>query len=531
MSRLLKSSGSVAAATLISRVLGMVRETVFAGFMGVGPVADAFYFALTVPNLFRRLLGEGALTAAFIPIFKEKEHSAADPREVWRATSAVVTGVALITAALSILVALTLTVAVNWIPMGSRWELVARLLRVMFPYVALACLAAVFIGVLNARGRFFLPALGTSVLNVVLIASVFLLAPLFGRRRSEQVFGLAVGVLVAGVCQAAIQLPALWREGFRLRWTPPWSDPTVRQVARRMAPATIGVAAYQLNVAVTQLMAYHQGESIVSAFNYAVRLMELPQGVIGVSLATYLLTELSGAAAAKDYATFRASLKEGLLQLLFINALATAILLALAAPMIRLLFQHGAFTASDTPEAAFALRCLAPGLIAFSLNNILARAFYALGDTRTPMRISVFCLGVNLVLATLLLPMLRQGGMGLANTVSGVVNSGLLAYALKRALPRFSFRAMAPNALRVAAAAVAAAVTATLVNAAWDRSVGFNHLPARFAGVFLPIVAASVVFFGLAWMWKLPQAQDLAALATRRQRRSPNRAEPESLSP
>jgi len=162
--------------------------------------------------------------------------------------------------------------------MGEQTDLIVRLMRVMFPYFLFVCVAAVFIGILNARGHYFMPAIGASLLNVVMIASVFLIAPAFGERLDTQVFGLAVGVLVAGFLQAAFQYPTLHREGFRFKWVNPIGDPTVREVVRRMAPATLGVAAYQFNVVLTSTLAVNEARNIVSSFNYAVRLMELPRG-------------------------------------------------------------------------------------------------------------------------------------------------------------------------------------------------------------------------------------------------------------
>ena len=273
-----------------------------------------------------------------------------------------------------------------------RTELMLRLLRLMFPYMLLICLTAVFMGMLNARGHFFIPAIGSLVMNVVMIASVFLLAPRFGGTLQTQIFALAVGVLVAGTAQAAFQLPTLRAEGFRFHWVTPWGDPTVKQVMRKMIPGTVGVAAFQLNVVLTLGVAYWIDPSMVASFNYAVRLMELPQGVFGISLATYLLPTLSGLAAEKKLDEFRSTLNHGLDHLVFVNLLASLLLFLLAAPIFRLLFERGQFGPADTQGVSFALMCLAPGLVAFSMVNILARSFYALGDTKTPMKISIFCL-------------------------------------------------------------------------------------------------------------------------------------------
>ena len=236
----------MAAATMTSRVLGMVREMAYASFMGVGWITDAFMVAFMIPNLFRRLLGEGALTAAFIPAFKEKEKLAGET-EMWRAANAVISGLLVATAAVVILGALAISAALFFGKhfYSAETDLMLRLLRVMLPYLLLVCLAAIFMGILNARGHFFVPALGAGMLNVVMIASVFLLAPKFGVQLHEQIFGLALGVLVAGAVQAAFQLPLLRKEGFRWRWVSPWTEPTVRHVVKQMLPGTIGVAAFQ----------------------------------------------------------------------------------------------------------------------------------------------------------------------------------------------------------------------------------------------------------------------------------------------
>jgi putative peptidoglycan lipid II flippase len=233
---------------------------------------------------------------------------------------------------------------------------------------------------------------------------------------------------------------------------------------------------------------------------------------VGISLATYLLTELSGLAAEKKFPEFRTALREGVLQMVFINALATVLLLTLAEPMIRLLFEHGKFTPAATGRATFALLCLSPGLVFFSLSNILARAFYALGDTKTPMRISLFGLGVNLVLVFLFVTPLRQGGLGLANTLSSTLNAALLLYALKRKLPKFALRELLPNLAAVAGAAVLAAFAAWGTNALWERWLGHEHLFQRLGAVFIPIAVATGVYAAVALWLKLPQARELLHL-------------------
>ena len=402
MSQMLKSSGGIGAATLTSRILGLVREQVYAAFMGTTEIYGAFIYAYMVPNLFRRLLGEGALTAAFIPIFKAKEKTEGEA-SMWRATNAVLSGLIAFSAGLVLLVMVIVTVLLllgTWRP---ETRLMLRLMRVMFPYLTLACVGAVMIGILNARGHFFIPALGAALLNVVMIASVLFLAPHMGHRMETQIFALAVGVLVAGVAQALFQVPTLWKEGFRYQWVSPWHDATVREVVKKMVPSVLGVAAFQINVMMTNSLAFGESGRIVGEFAYAVRLMELPQGVFGLSLATFLLPTLAGFAVEKRFDDFRLTLRQAVGHIIFINLLALVLLVTLAAPIIRLLFEHGKFDANSTERVSFALVCLAPGLVFFSLVNIFARAFYALGDILSPMRVSLFCLAINLLFTCIFL--------------------------------------------------------------------------------------------------------------------------------
>lgn len=511
---MLKASGAMAGATLVSRVLGLAREIVYARFMGVGWVTDAFLLAFQIPNLFRRLLGEGALTAAFIPIFKEKEKTHGEI-EMWRAANAVISGLVVAAAVVVAIVMVGISVALDVHHFDGKTELMLQLLRVMFPYMLLVCLAASFMGMLNARGHFFIPAMGATMLNVVMIASVLWLAPRLGlqypkeARLPHQIFALAFGVLAAGVAQAAFQLPTLWRDGFRYRWVSPWRDETVRLVVRRMIPGTIGIASYQINVTTVQILSFWVGTGIVSSFGYAVRLMELPQGMFGISLATYLLPTLSGLAAEKNYSEFRATLRTGLGTLIFLNLIASVLLVTLAEPIVRLLFERGKFDAAATHEASFALHCLAPGLVAFSTVNIVARAFYALGDTKTPMKISIFCLTLNLMLALGLVFPLRQGGLGIANTVTSIVNVWLLLHALRKKLARLEMESLVKTFWPLLAAGVVAGLVAWFGWRFWERTFGHTTLALKTGAVFVPAGIAGLAYWLMALAFKIPAAKEM----------------------
>jgi putative peptidoglycan lipid II flippase len=644
MSKMLKSSGAMAAATMTSRIMGMLREVVYAWFMGAGMVAGAFTLAFQIPNLFRRLLGEGALTAAFIPIFKEKEKTGTTA-ELWRAANAVISGLVAVASVITILVIIGISIflgsahlqnqplppfATNNLrdirlfaarlehphaelaplaqfitnhlsepsrlamltrndktpslqaalvqehnlrdnlmhdlnailadgplyspalfagielspatkslldrhPHGAQliWlnrllledaypseltdsyretELMLRLLRIMFPYMLIICVTAVFMGILNARGHFFIPASGALVMNTVMIASVFLLAPHMGRTLNEKVFALAIGVLVAGLGQALLQMPWLRKEGFRYHWVSPWRDETVRRTVRQMIPGTIGVAAFQINMLVNQTVAFGVDPSIVAWFNNSVRLMELPQGVFGISLATYLLPTLASLATEKKSEEFRSTLNSGVDHLIFANLPASVFLCILAVPIMRLLFEHGRFGPMDSLQAGRALEYLAPGLVAFSLVNIFARAFYALGDTKTPMKISIACLLLNLVLSLAFILPLRQRGMGLANTMSAVCNITLLYFSLRRRIGPLGLGAQKKIISQLLFSALVAGVVTWALSHWWEGHIGYVGMWRRLGDVFVPMTAGGLLYWGLAAWFKVPPALEIGSL-------------------
>ena len=528
---MLKASGATAIATMLSRVLGLAREMAYSWFMGKGWVTDAFMMAFQIPNLFRRLLGEGALTASFIPIFKEKEKTEGH-EAMWRSANAVISGLLVVATVIVVIGALLATgvlafaelpaVHTSWLVQihgrlhTPKMILMLQLLRVMLPYLLLVCVAAVFMGILNARGHFFIPALSAALLNVAMIASVFWIAPHMGVEKREQIRGLALGVLIAGVVQALFQLPLMGREGFRFRWVTPWKNETVRVVVRRMLPTTIGVAAFQINVLLGSGFALVVGDGIVSSFYYAVRLMELPQGVFGVSLAIYLLPALSGLAAEKKYPEFRATLRDGIGYLVFVNALAMVLLIVLAEPMARLLFERGSFHPEDTPDVAIAVQAISLGLIAFSLVNILGRAFYALGDTRTPMLISVFCLVLNAIITLPLIWLFQQAGMGLANTATAFLNVALLFFALRKKLKTLELAPVPGQLWKVFVLMIFAAFGAWGAQHVWDRWFGHAHLWTRLGEVFVPMLVATGIYFLLAFALQITYAHDFLKLMRKR---------------
>jgi len=524
MSDMLKSSGAMAGATLTSRVLGMVREICYARFMGDGLVAGAFVLAFMIPNLFRRLLGEGALTVAFIPVFKEQEKTKGE-KAMWETANALISGLIVVLAGVVGVGLLGISLALAWGEgeFDEKTTLMLELLRWVFPYLMLICLTAVVMGMLNARGHFFLPALGAVIMNVVMITAVLWLAPRWGGQLKDQVFALAVGVLVAGVAQLLYQLPVLWREGFRPKWISPLQNDSMRTILQRVGPGVLGVAAFQFNVLAVYCIGFFMGEHVVASYGYAVRLLELPQGLFSVSLATFLLPALAGYAAEKKYGEFRTDIDEAARHLLFVNLPAAVLLFVMAEPIVQLLFQYGAFDAASTRRVAWALQCLAPSLPGYSLVLILGRAFFALGDVKTPVKISIACLGLNLVLAVGLAlqfePGLRQGAFGIANTISATLNAALLWRALRRR------KELAPVALpglrRQLPMMMGLAGMAGLV--AWGIGRGLDGealaLKARLVLVFVPLLGAGVVYWAMSGLVGVDSAKAIFGILRRPRRK------------
>jgi putative peptidoglycan lipid II flippase len=280
-----------------------------------------------------------------------------------------------------------------------------------------------------------------------------------------------------------------------------------------MIPGTIGVAAFQINVAFVQLIALFVGTGIVSSYNGAVRLMELPQGIFGISLATYLLPTLAGLATDKNYPEFRATLRHGLSSLMFLNLIASVLLVTLAEPIVRLLFERGEFTPASTVRVSYALICLAPGLVMFSTVNILARAFYALGDTRTPMKISLFCLVINFIAAALLLGPLAEGGPGLANLLTSALNVSLLVFALRKKLGKLEMEPLRQNLLLLVPLTLLAGLFAWQSWRLWESHLGHGNLFLKIGAVFVPAIAAGLLYLLAALLLKIPAAKEMTEFA------------------
>jgi putative peptidoglycan lipid II flippase len=489
--QLARRAGVVSAAVLASRVLGLVREQVFATFFGAGKELDAFITAFRIPNLLRDLFAEGALSAAFVTTFTHELERKGEGA-AWRLASLVVNALAVVVGGLCLLgicfaPAITRAIAPGFADVPGKIELTVHLTRIMFPFLLLVALAAVAMGVLNTRNRFGVPAAASAFFNLGSVigglACVAWLAPGYlgtvvatmrgvagpppdPALTARAISGMAIGTLVGGLLQLLVQVPSLRRVGYRYQPVLAPRDPALRQVLRLMAPATIGAAAVQVNVFVNNNFASFLGNGPVSWLNVAFRLMQLPIGLFGVAIGTVTLPLVSRHAARGDAEAMRSALRQALEMVALLCIPAAAGLAWFGVPVIGLIYEHGRFTAADTVAAARALAGYAIGLAGYAGIKVVAPAFFALNDARTPMRVSLLSIVVNFALNWLFVRVLGFGALGLALSTSAVAiaNCAILLLMLRRRLGPFG-RGLGGAIVRIAVATALMLVAAIAVDA------------------------------------------------------------------
>jgi putative peptidoglycan lipid II flippase len=527
-----RKAGRVGLAVLGSRVLGLVREMVFAHLYGASMAGDAFRLAFRIPNLLRDLFAEGALSTAFVTTFTKTLEKDGEAR-AWRLANLVITlqfvvlGVIVVAGVLGASGVVSFFDLANvlarkaTVPMSpEKRELVESLTRIMFPFILLVSAAAVWMGLLNARGRFGLPAAASIFFNlgsiVTGLLAAWLIDPSFG---VGSIYGMAVGVLAGGALQWWIQVPAARREGFRLR--PAWDmkDPRLREVLGLLGPAVIGASAVQVNVLINASFAASLGDGPVSWLEYAFRLMQFPIGLLGVAIATVTLPLVSRHAAMDDMGKFRSNLAHST-RLAFTLTLPAAVGLAvLAEPLVALLYQRGRFSAADTQSTALALRAYAIGLAGYASIKVVAPAFAAIGKAGIPSRVSIIGIVINFLLNLAFVRMtpLRHAGLALSTSLVALVNFGQLALAMRRHCGGFELRALGVTLLKAGAA------SAVMALAVWGFLRVTPHWGVAFWGrlaqVGLGAGIGMIVYAGMAFMLRVPEAREVAEALARRLRR------------
>ena len=453
-SRIARAAGVVGGATLMSRILGFVRDAFIANLFGAGMAADAFFVAFRIPNMFRRLLGEGSLTSSFIPVFTEylTQKSREEAREMASAFFSLALVVLSLVTIVGIIFApqIVTVLAHGFTSIPEKFTLTVTLTRMMFPYLFFIGLVALCMGILNSLRHFAAPALSPVLLNISMILSVVLLAPFF----KEPVLALAIGVLIGGVSQLALQLPFLWKNGMRIKlgWKP--RHPGVVRVGWLMAPSIIGLAVTQINVLVDTIVASFLKEGTVSYLYYADRLLEFPMGIFAIAIATAVLPAMSEKAAKNDMAGVKETFSYALRLTLFLTIPAMVGLIALGIPIISILFQRGLFSYNSTVETSRALYGFAIGLPAFAGVRIIVPVFYSMQDTKTPVKVAFVAMLTNVTCDLLFMYPLKQFGLSLATSLSACVNFAILAYILRNRIGRVGARRILVSASKVMAASI-----------------------------------------------------------------------------
>jgi putative peptidoglycan lipid II flippase len=508
---------------MTSRVLGVVREQVLAAYFGAGNAMDAFNVAFRIPNLVRDLFAEGAMSAAFVPTFTRRL-TQEGKESAWRLGSNVITALLVITTllvTLGILFAepLVTLFAGDYASVPGKLELTVLLTRMMLPFLTLVALAAAFMGMLNALHRFFIPALSPAMFNVGTIVCTVGLVPLMPGWGLPGIAAVAIGAVLGGLLQAATQWPALTREGFRYRPQLDFRDDGLRRVLVLMGPGTIGLAATQVNVFVNTVLATGAGTGAVSWLNYAFRLMYLPIGLFGVSVATAAVPAVSRHAASGDREGIRRTVADALSLMLMLNVPATIGLIALATPVIRVIFERRAFTPADTAATAAALQFYAIGLVGYSVVRIASPTFYALDESRTPVKVSIASVLVNAALNVALVRVMGYRGLALGTSIAALVNAATLLILLRRRLDGLEDRRVFASFAKIGAASLVMGVAAAAVDrhsAAWLPG---DALVPQIARLVLAMGVAAGVLAGAAHLLHIDEFRRGVTLVMSRFRR------------
>ncbi|MBN2031732.1 MAG: murein biosynthesis integral membrane protein MurJ [Deltaproteobacteria bacterium] len=517
--KLNQAAGTVGFYTFLSRILGLVRDVVVARFFGAGLAADAFFVAFRIPNLLRRFFAEGSLTIAFIPVFTEylTQKSRQDAIQMARAALALLTLILALVTISGVLLSpwIVRIQAFGFGGSGIKYELTVLLTRITFPYIFLVSLVAFFMGILNSLRHFAAPAAAPIFLNLGIIGATYWLSPLF----EEPVVGVAIGVIIGGLLQVALQIPWLVKKGVSLvpYWMP--GHPAVKRIGLLMLPAIFGSAIYQLNQFIGTLLASFLEEGSISWLYYADRIVEFPLGVFAIAVSTAALPSLAKQAAAGDLADFRDTLSHSLRFVFFITFPCMAGMIILRDPIIRLFFQRGAFDALSSEMTAIALLFYSLGLWAFSANRVIVSAFYALQDTKTPVKVAAFAMAANGAFSLLLMGPLKHGGLALALSLASTLQFFLLLLILSKRGSILELKPVLQTVLKSLTASLVMGLSVSYLNKHWLMNEGTVSFLKAAAGLALTIVIGSAIYFTAAAFLRCSELVFVTALLRRAMQR------------
>lgn len=513
--RVAKAAGIVGMATMLSRIFGFIRDMVVAAFFGAGLHTDAFFVAFRIPNLLRRLLGEGSLTASFVPVFTEymKVRSKDAALELAHIAFTILSVILVVVSILGIIFspAIITVMAPGFVHTPSQFELAVFLNRIMFPYIFFISLVALCMGILNSLRHFAAPALSPVILNLSMIGAAFCLRGFF----EQPIVALAIGVLIGGVLQLAMQRPFLRKMGVSLRFNFKFNHPGIKQMGRLLIPTLIGSGIYQINIFVGTILASLLPKGSVSFLYYADRIVELPLGVFAIAVGTATLPSFSSQVVKGDMEDFKRTISFSMRLILFITIPASVALIALREPILSVLFQRGAFSAQSTILTAQALLYYTLGLWAFSIIRVIDSAFFSLQDRRSPLKAAVVALIVNIACSVTLMFPLKHGGLALATSIASAVNVIMLMVILKKKIGSFLLKDFYISFMKTTMASLAMLGTVALIFVflPWNTTAPFKE---RLLFLTASISAGIVIFFLTAHLIRCPEMTAITTVIKRK---------------
>lgn len=503
-----RSAGSVSVAVFASRILGLIREQVLAGLFGAGYFIDAYVVAFRIPNLLRDLFAEGALSSAFVTVFTDYDQKRG-PEATWRLASNVLISLLVVLGSLTLLGMffakdIIMLMAPDFAKMPGKIGLTREMTVIMFPFLVLVSLAAAVMGMLNTKGRFFIPSISSAFFNFGSIVSGVILAFVFPHFGQPAILGMAVGVLIGGFLQLAVQLPSLSRVGFRFIPALSFRDEGLRRVGRLMIPAIIGLSATQVNIFINTYFAASCEQGSVSWLNYAFRLMQFPIGVFGVAISIATLPVVSRHASNKDLDQLKNVYLSSLIMAFALTIPASCGLVILAKPIIKLIFEHGCFTGYDTLHTAEALSFYAIGLFAYASVKIAVPVFYALDDTKYPVIASFMAVIVNILVVILTIDYFQHKAIALSTSVTMIMSFVFLSFILHRKVKGYALGHLFRSLAKVLVASTGMSLTAYYVYRGLEHIWGLSFW-AEILSLLVTIALAAFSYFLLLYALRLKE--------------------------
>ena len=497
--RIVKNAGTIGLATLASRILGFVRDVCIAGFFGAGFYSDAFFAAFRIPNLMRRLFAEGSLSMAFVSVFTQYLVKKGKT-EAYEFAGSALKLISVLLVLLSLLGILASPWIVHLVAPGfkavpDKFELTVLMNRIMFPYIFFIGLVAVCMGILNVLGHFAAPALAPVLLNIAMIGSMLWISP----HMAQPVLGLCFGVVIGGVLQLGLQTPFVIRKGIRLSNRSGFFHPGIKKTGSLMMPMIFGAAAYQVNVLVGTFLASFLAQGSISYLYYADRLVQFPLGLFAVAASTAALPVLSRQAADGNLEDVRDTFGYALNSVFYVAIPAMVGLIVLRVPILEVLFQRGEFDAAAVQFTSAALLCYGVGIWAFSAVRVLISTYYALQDTRTPVKIALVSIAANILLASLLMIPMGYAGIALATSISSAVNFCLLLKDLSKKLGGMDWKKMMVSSGKTVAGSLLMGIGVTCLSRMWIKEgqsiwhTGVGLFACIFSGIFLYGVYSALI--------------------------------------